>query len=365
MFSLSVATNLELHHYELHHAELLFDAIHTSRAFLRQFLDFVDVCSVVTLEDFIRRSREKFVRGSGCDFGIWVGDELVGNVGLFDINQIHRKAEIGYWIAERFTRRGIMTQVVTKMLDYALVELGLNRVQLCCATNNKASARIAEKLGFTLEGVAREDRVLRGQRLSHQIWSILAKDWQGRGTAYFSRKIDDNLEMRLLETRHAAQVFALVDSNRDHLRQFLPWVDNNTQLEHSQQFILSCLEQFQSFDGINAGIWQHNQLAGLIGMHYIDWQHRDTEFGYWLGQEFTHQGIITKAAKALLEYLFLELNLERVGIAHATENTASRKVIERLGFKPESLTRDAEWLYTRFHDWQRYGLLRRDWMTSS
>ena len=96
-------------------------------------------------------------------------------------------------------------------------------------------------------------------------------------------------------------------------------------------------------------------------MHFIDWEHKDTEFGYWLAKSHTGKGLVSRAARALLDYIFFELNLHRVSIAHALENTASQKVIQRLGFKPESTARDAEWLYTRFHDWQKYGLLKREW----
>jgi ribosomal-protein-serine acetyltransferase len=360
MFSLSVAPNLELRHFELHQTEILFALIDQSRLHLRRYLGFVDLSTLITVEDFIRRSREKFVQDGTGNFAIWQGETLVGVVSLFDYSKNNRKAEIGYWIGQAFIGKGIMTKAVRGLIDYAFAELGLNRIQLCCATDNLASRQIAQKMGFTLEGVAREDRLLRGSRVTHEIWGLLVKDWQLQPAA-FAKILGDGTELRLLESKHAPIVFASVDSNRSHLRQFLPWVDNNTTLVHSEQFIKSTLEQFKDFDGFTASIWQDNQFAGLIGMHFIDWEHKDTEFGYWLAESFTGQGLVTKAATALLDYIFFELNLHRVAIAHALENTASQKVIERLGFKPESMTRDAEWLYTRFHDWQRYALLRREW----
>ncbi len=362
MFSLVIEPNLELRHFELHHAEFLFALIDSSRTHLRRYLGFVDVATLITTEDFIRRSREKYTKDGSGNFGIWRGADLVGVVSLFDLNTVYRKAEVGYWLGAQFVGLGIMPKAVSSLLDYAFSELGLNRIQLCCATDNKPSQRVAQKLGFWLEGTAREDRNLRGSRVSHQVWSLLAR--QGK-PAYFSCSLGDHAELRLLELRHAAQILSAVDSSREHLRTFLPWVDSNTAPEHFQGFIGSSLAQFKNFDGFSAGIWQDNQLAGVIGLHFIDWEHQDTEFGYWLSKDFTGRGLMTRAAAAMLDYVFFELNLHRVSIAHALENTASRGVIERLGFKPESVIRDAEWLYTRFHDWQRYGLLRRDWQSLS
>lgn len=360
MFSLPVEENLELRYYELHHAALLFNLIDQSRVHLRRYLGFVDQTTLLTLEDFIRRSREKYAAGMGCNFGIWLGDRLVGNIGLFDINSRNQKCEIGYWLGQPFCGHGIMTKAVSSLLSYAFGELGLNRVQLCCATDNRASRRIAQRLGFSLEGIAREDRDLRGTRVSHEVWAVLKKDWHG-SASHFAKSLGDGAQLRLLEARHAEALFAVVDTNRPHLRRYLPWVDSNTTLEYSQNFIKTTLEQFKNFDGLVAGIWQDWQFAGVLGMHFIDWQHRDTEFGYWLAEPFTGRGLATRASKAVLDYIFLELNLQRVTIAHALENTASQKVIERLGFVPETITKDAEKLNGRFHDWQKYSLLRREW----
>jgi ribosomal-protein-serine acetyltransferase len=360
MFALPVALNLELRHFELHHTESLFALIDSSRTHLRRYLGFVDLSTLITAEDFIRRSREKFVKDGTGNFGVWQSDTLVGVVSLFDYSKNNRKCEVGYWIGQAFAGQGIITKAVRGLIHYAFSQLGLNRIQLCCATDNPASRRVAQKLGFQKEGSAREDRLLRDTRVTHEVWALLAADWNAQPTQ-FAKSLGNGLELRLLEAKHAEAVFALVDSNRPHLRQFLPWVDGNTTITHSEDFILSTLEEFKDFDGLTAGIWQDAQMVGLIGMHFIDWEHKDTEFGYWLAKKYTGKGLVTRAASALLDYIFFELNLHRVSIAHAVENTASQKVIERLGFKLESTARDAEWLYTRFHDWKKYGLLKREW----
>jgi ribosomal-protein-serine acetyltransferase len=357
MFALPISPNLELRHFDLHHAPVLLELVTKSRSHLSQFLAFSEDATLLSSTDFIRRSRQKLVTGAGCNFGIWRGQSLLGSVSLFDINHAHRKAEVGYWLGQAHLGQGIMPQALGGLLDFAFSQLGLNRVQLRCATTNHASRRVAQKLGFVPEGVAREDRLLRGERISHEVWAMLARDWKTT-PRWFHKDLGNGAQLRLLEPRHAPDVFAAVDSSRAHLRRCLPWVDANSDVSHSAGFIKACMEQFEKFDGINAGIWQDGLLAGVIGMHFVDTTHLETEFGYWLREDFTGRGLVTRAARAMLDHIFHELNLERVSIAHAAENDASRSVIERLGFVYESTTKDAEWLYDRFHDWRRYGLLK-------
>ena len=105
------------------------------------------------------------------------------------------------------------------------------------------------------------------------------------------------------------------------------------------------------------GIFVQGELAGCLATHLLDWSHRKTTLGYWLGQEFTKQGLMDRCCRRLLEYLFDELRLHRVGLHCATDNRPSRRVAERLGFCEEGILRDHEWLYNRFVDQVVYRLL--------
>src|SRR5215475_7724962 len=109
----------------------------------------------------------------------------------------------------------------------------------------------------------------------------------------FRYPLDAETELRLPETRHAQALFALVDSCRPYLREWLPWVDGNTGVEHSLAFIESVRRQFAAEDGFSAGIWHCGELAGMIGYHRIDHANQATSVGYWLGDRFQGRGIMT------------------------------------------------------------------------
>ena len=177
----------------------------------------------------------------------------------------------------------------------------------------------------------------------------------------FHIKVDD-LEMRLLEESDAEQLFALTDRNRAYLRRWLPWLDDTTTPAHTLAFIRSSIEQFAEDNGFQLGIVYRGELAGVIGIHYVNRQHKKTEIGYWLAEGFQGRGIMTRCCRALVDYSFSDLELNRVEIRCALENIRSRAIPERLGFTQEGIQKDAEWLYDHFVDLVMYSMLAGNWV---
>ena len=102
----------------------------------------------------------------------------------------------------------------------------------------------------------------------------------------FCLQIDEQLSLGLFEKRHAKELAELIDSSRSYLREWLPWVDYSTSIEDSEQFIRLSLEQFARNDGFQLAIRYKGKIAGIIGLHAINWYNRTTSIGYWLGEGF-------------------------------------------------------------------------------
>ena len=181
----------------------------------------------------------------------------------------------------------------------------------------------------------------------------------------FLARLRPDLDLRLLEERHAATVFALVDRDREYLREWLPWVDSTLRQEDSLSFIRASLEQFASNSGFAAGVWWNEQFVGVVGTHKIDWLNRKVELGYWLGKNFQGQGIMTDASRAAVTHLLVEMDLNRVTIQCATGNAKSCAIPRRLGFTLEGTLRDGQLLNGRYEDLLMFAMLRRDWKVSS
>ncbi|MEC0302835.1 GNAT family N-acetyltransferase [Terribacillus saccharophilus] len=177
----------------------------------------------------------------------------------------------------------------------------------------------------------------------------------------FTHRIDSATYMKLLEPQDSDKLYQLIDSSREHLRQWLPWVDQNTTVEHSRQFIQHTLNQFASNNGFTAGIWYQGALTGIIGFHKIDWSNRSTSLGYWLGEEYTGLGLMQKAVSKSLDYAFLELRLNRVEIRSAIGNVRSRRIPEKLNFTHEGTIRQAEKLVYGYVNHNVYGMLLEEW----
>jgi ribosomal-protein-serine acetyltransferase len=177
----------------------------------------------------------------------------------------------------------------------------------------------------------------------------------------FSLKLSDELEFRLLEERHAEELFDLVDRNRLHLRRWLPWLDATVSPDDTRTFIKNALDQFANNAGLVSGIWYQDRIIGVIGFNSIDWQNRIAHIGYWLDAESQGNGFVTLGCRALIDYAFDELELNRIEIHCASGNIKSRAIPEKLGFSQEGVVRQTEWLYDRFVDHVIYGMLASEW----
>ena len=177
----------------------------------------------------------------------------------------------------------------------------------------------------------------------------------------FCLKVDDEIVLGLLEERHAQLLLDLNEASREHLRKWLPHIGNLNTVEETRQFILTWLKRFSENNGFLAGIFYNDELAGCSVFRYYDWNVRQTEIGYWLGQPFTGRGIITRSTRKMVKYAFEELKMNRVEIRCATGNVESRAVPERLGFMQEGLLRQAFWKYDHWLDTAVYSMLASDW----
>ena len=178
----------------------------------------------------------------------------------------------------------------------------------------------------------------------------------------FSYRIDEDLELRLPEERHAEESHALVMENLKHLKIWLPWATDEYSFEDTRNFIRRNLQQFAEGQGFAAQLVFRRRVAGNIGFVTINWQDRKTEIGYWLGAAYQGNGLMTKACRAWIDYAFNELKLNRVEMHCAVNNKKSRAIPERLGFIQEGTLRQAEWVSNHFNDLVVYGMLASEWL---
>lgn len=179
----------------------------------------------------------------------------------------------------------------------------------------------------------------------------------------FKFKMDHSSFLSLLEIKDADKLFDLIDRNRDHISEWLKFPSITLKTDDSKTFIERTRIRYAKDEGYWLGIWDGNELVGSIGYLYIDQENKKTEIGYWLGKEYEGKGIITKSIKVLINYAFDELQLNKIEVGVARDNTRSRAIPEKLGFKREGELRDYEYINGKFLDRIMYGLKADEWRT--
>lgn len=181
------------------------------------------------------------------------------------------------------------------------------------------------------------------------------------GESMFIHKVDEEISLKLIELNDAERIFELIDPSRSYLREWLPWLDTSTKVEDTKEFIKSCLKGYAENKSITTVILYNEKIVGLASFNSINWSNKTAYIGYWLGEGYQGKGIMTKAVKALTNYAFKHLKLNKVEIRAAVENKKSRSIPERLGFVKEGTIRQAEWLYDHYVDHIVYGMLKDEW----
>ncbi len=135
-----------------------------------------------------RRAEQTWIEkmnASGSDvlFGIVVQepDQLIGSIGLNQIDFRHRSASLGMMIGEKSEwGKGYGTEATALVVHYAFKKLHLNRVQLHVYEYNLRGMRTYEKIGFRREGVLRQAHVYDGRFWDTVVMAILREEWEER-----------------------------------------------------------------------------------------------------------------------------------------------------------------------------------------
>lgn len=362
MFTYRVDEDIQLAVYPEHQAETIYALMDKNRARIRQYFGWMD--HFQTVDDwraFVAEAKEDFAQGIRLPLSIFYQGQIVGDVMLTQIDRRARAAEISYWLDEDHTGKGIMTRVVKAVIEYAFRVMNFNRIVIRCAPDNTASCGVAERLGFRHEGVLRQDEWLYDHFTDLNLYAMLKQDWTDFRNTYFEHRIDDHISLRLLEERDAEILFDLIDANREHIAEWLSWVETTTIVDHTKTYIQNVLKHYVENDGFVAGIYYEGTLVGTIDFHYWDFAKRKTEIGYWLSKDYNGKGIMTKAVTAFIDYAFDVLDLNRVGIYCATGNDKSCAIPMRLGFHLDGVQRAAQFLQGQAVDWNQFSILKDEW----
>jgi ribosomal-protein-serine acetyltransferase len=179
MFHVVIAPGFELRQFEQQDAEAVFATVERHRAYLREWLPWVDLThSAAETGNFIAAKLEQFQARQGPTAAVWLDGEIVGAVGCHPIDWLNRNCHLGYWIAPGHQGKGVITRSVAALLDHLFGEMELHRVTIQCGAGNVKSCAIPRRLGFVREGVLREAQWVNDRWVDLVVWSMLAQHWK-------------------------------------------------------------------------------------------------------------------------------------------------------------------------------------------
>lgn len=174
-------------------------------------------------------------------------------------------------------------------------------------------------------------------------------------------QINDSLVLESNHLSHAEENYALINSNRAYLKQWLTWVDKIQTLEDSKNYIIASIKKTEQQTDYGFVIKYNGSIVGRMGLHFIDAVNKTGTIGYWIAESFQGKGLITECCKSLINFGFTKLNLRRIEIKCATQNLKSKAIPEKLNFKQEEILRQAEFLNNTWTDLYLYALLKNEW----
>ena len=129
---------------------------------------------------FIKKSKLRERKKEEYSLGIELKEtkKIIGGISLMKIDLKNKNAELGYWLGKNYWGRGLTTEAVGLMLDFAFNKMKLNSVYARVFEENKGSSKVLIKSGFKQEGVQRQ-RFYRFGRWHHMPqYSILKHEYK-------------------------------------------------------------------------------------------------------------------------------------------------------------------------------------------
>ncbi len=174
-------------------------------------------------------------------------------------------------------------------------------------------------------------------------------------------KADKDIVLQKIRVKSAGEIYDCIDGSREFLGKWLPFVDETKSKKDTEKYIRSVVQAGDSSKEMIFEVWYRDKIVGLIGLKDIDLTNKKAEIGYWLTRDATGKGIMTQSCKALLQYVFRELKINKIWIRCAVENVRSCNIPKQLGFTFEGTERQGEILHGKYLDLKIYSLLKKEW----
>ncbi|WP_113675124.1 GNAT family N-acetyltransferase [Vallitalea guaymasensis] len=168
MFEYKVNNDISLRLSNVQDAEEVFKVIDSSRNHLKRWLTWVDlVKSANDCKYKAYKAMHQYASNNGFQCNVIYRGKIVGRLGTHSIDWSEKSTSLGYWLAENYQGRGIMTMCCKSFLAIIFNELKLNVVYVYVAEKNTKSRAIPERLHFEQKGINKNALILSGTNIDY------------------------------------------------------------------------------------------------------------------------------------------------------------------------------------------------------
>jgi ribosomal-protein-serine acetyltransferase len=175
LFPLELGEGITLRPLEETDAEAMYQAVLRNRDHLDPWMRWSG--RVQTVDD-ARAYIHRYVVSDGFHAGIWQNGQLIGGIAYLSVDHNSNKAEIGYWLSQTYVGKGLVTRACRAVITHLFSVEKLHRLEIQAVVDNVRSRAVAERLGFTLEGIKRESEWITDAYRDHALYSLLEQDWK-------------------------------------------------------------------------------------------------------------------------------------------------------------------------------------------
>ncbi|WP_406104540.1 GNAT family N-acetyltransferase [Micromonospora globbae] len=184
MFTLPLTTDLEMRPLEPWRAEEFLTHLDRAREHISPWVSPSFVATdLESARAVLQRYADRWARDAGGIWGLWWRGDLVGGVMFVSFDVALGVCEVGCWLEPAAEGHGLVFPAARRLIDWAVRERGIHRVEWRTNAANVRSVALARRLGLRHDGTLREVYPGPSGRIDLEVWSVLAPEWRAAAPA--------------------------------------------------------------------------------------------------------------------------------------------------------------------------------------